>query len=59
MKMCNKFFFCSRISFICAKWMQDVMQSNIFSCGTDTSSVASDSAEQKVHNKTNSTTLQP
>ena len=39
--------------------MQDVMQANIFSCGTDTSSVASDSAQQKVYNKTTSPALQP
>jgi len=39
--------------------MQDVMQSNIFSCGIDTFSAASDSAQQKVYNKTTSTALQP
>jgi hypothetical protein len=46
MKTCIKFFFCSRISFICATWIQDVMQSNIFSRGTETSSKSSDSAEE-------------
>jgi hypothetical protein len=54
MKTCIKFFCCSRMSFICATWMQDVTQSNIFSCGTDTSLISSDSADKQVYAQTTS-----
>jgi hypothetical protein len=54
MKTCIKSFCCSRMSFICATWMQDVTQSNIFSCGTDTSLVSSDSADKQAYPQTTS-----
>lgn len=45
-KTCIKFFCCSWISFTLATWMQAVMQSKIFSCGTWTCSMWSSSAKK-------------